>query len=398
MLTARAYTLRQKSRLAISLSWIAGYANVVVLIYTGMMISHVTGNLTHFGQLLVDRKWALALLTISMPLCFLLGAMLSGVCVQLATRMHRRSIYIVPMALQAGLLAVLSIVIAIQDSGAIIKGSRAAELAFYLTIALGSVAMGMQNATITSISGAVVRTTHLTGVMTDIGTEIVAFALWLRDKTRRRGLSRWKRVALGVVRQPDAHKLALLISIVGSFGFGVLVGTIVHDYMPRLGLVPPVLFLLWIVFIDWREPIADVKAVDHLSDPELRSLGLEPSMLPRGVGIYRVAPSMSGLKHQAPDFMAWAGELPREMRVCILSIAHGVHLDDDACLSLKLAADSLMEMDRQLLLAGIASDDYDALDRNGVTETIPMQNLCSDLEFAIARAMTITEPSAARSV
>lgn len=389
MLTARAYTLRQKSRLAISLSWIAGYANVVVLIYTGMMISHVTGNLTHFGQLIVDRKWHLAWISISMPICFVLGAMISGVCVQIATRLHRRSIYIVPMALQAGLLAVLSVVIAAQNSGAIVKGTHAADVAFYLTIALGSVAMGMQNATITSISGAAVRTTHLTGVLTDIGTEVVSFVLWLRDKTRRRGLERWRRVARGILRQPDAHKLALLISIAGSFGFGVCAGAIVQDYFPRLGLLPPVLFLLWIVLVDWREPIADVKVVDHVSDPELRSIGFEPSMLPKGVGIYRVAPAMAGMKHQAPDFTAWVDELPRNTSVCILSIAHGVHLDDEACQSLRAAADLLRQEDRDLLLAGIASADYEVLDRNGVTAAIPVQNLCSDLEFAIARAISM---------
>lgn len=389
MLTARAYTLRQKSRLAISLSWIAGYANVVVLIHSGMMISHVTGNITHFGQLLIDRKWQLAALTISMPLCFFLGAMLSGICVQVATRLRRRSIYIVPMAIQASLLGVLSVVIALQDSNAFPKGSDAAALAFYLSISLGSTAMGMQNATITSISGAVVRTTHLTGVITDAGTELVSLALWLRDKTRRRGIERWRRVIRGILRQPDARQLALLISIAGSFLFGVCVGTFVHDFVPRLGLIPPVLFLLWIIFVDWREPIADVKAVDHVSDPELRSIGFEPSMLPSGVGIFRVAPSMSGLKHHAPDFAAWANEVPREVNVCILSIAHGVHLDDEACQSLRAVAEEFQEHDRHLLLAGIASDDYDALDRNGVTHVIPIQNLCTDLEFAVARALSL---------
>lgn len=389
MLTARAYTLRQKSRLAISLSWIAGYANVVVLIHTGMMISHVTGNITHFGQLLIDRMWSVAALTISMPLCFFLGAMLSGVCVQVATRLRRRSIYIVPMAVQAGLLALLSVVIAVQDSGALDKGSDGAAMVFHLSITLGSVAMGMQNATITSISGAVVRTTHLTGVITDAGTSLVALSLWLRDKTRRRGIDRWRRVLRGVVRQPDARQLGLLMSIAGSFLFGVCVGTLAHDVVPRLGLIPPVLFLLWIIFIDWREPIADVKAVDHVSDPELRSIGFEPSMLPGGVGIFRVAPAMSGLKHQAPDFAAWAAEVPRDVKVCILSIAHGVHLDDGACQSLRAVADAFQTDDRQLLLAGIASEDFDVLDRNGVTDVIPVQNLCSDLEFAVVRAMSL---------
>ncbi len=59
MLTARAYSFRQKSRLAISLSWIAGYANVVVFLHSGMMISHVTGNVTHFGEALTGLLYPL---------------------------------------------------------------------------------------------------------------------------------------------------------------------------------------------------------------------------------------------------------------------------------------------------------------------------------------------------
>src|SRR6266568_4219998 len=40
-----------------------------------------------------------------------------------------------------------------------------------LEAALLCVAMGMQNSLVTRLSGAVVRTTHLTGVITDIGIE-----------------------------------------------------------------------------------------------------------------------------------------------------------------------------------------------------------------------------------
>jgi hypothetical protein len=43
MLSARAYSFRMKSRLAISLGWIGGYTNVVSLVILGVMSSHVTG-------------------------------------------------------------------------------------------------------------------------------------------------------------------------------------------------------------------------------------------------------------------------------------------------------------------------------------------------------------------
>src|SRR4051812_34137112 len=51
MLSASAYSFRQKSRLAISLSWVAGYTNVIAFLMCGhIVVSHVTGNITHFGE------------------------------------------------------------------------------------------------------------------------------------------------------------------------------------------------------------------------------------------------------------------------------------------------------------------------------------------------------------
>ena len=60
MLSASAYSFRQKSRLAISLSWVAGYTNVITFIACAVVISHATGNVTHFGKAVADRKDALS--------------------------------------------------------------------------------------------------------------------------------------------------------------------------------------------------------------------------------------------------------------------------------------------------------------------------------------------------
>src|SRR5688572_1050441 len=61
MLSASAYSFRQKSRLAISLSWVAGYTNVILLILCGVVVAHATGNVTHLGQYLAEgdftRAW-----------------------------------------------------------------------------------------------------------------------------------------------------------------------------------------------------------------------------------------------------------------------------------------------------------------------------------------------------
>ncbi len=54
MLSAQAYSFRLKSRLAISLSWVAGYTNVILLITCGETVSHMTGNSTHLGNAAAD--------------------------------------------------------------------------------------------------------------------------------------------------------------------------------------------------------------------------------------------------------------------------------------------------------------------------------------------------------
>jgi uncharacterized membrane protein YoaK (UPF0700 family) len=389
MLTARAYTLRQKSRLAISLSWIAGYTNVVTLIYCGVMTSHITGNATHLAQHaaeLFDRP-TLALPGLQFCLflvgTFFLGAVISGVMMQTARRHEVRSQYILPIALEGVLLLALS--------GCVMYylGHPMTRASVYLMSGLACCAMGLQNATITQVSGSVVRTTHLTGVLTDLGTDTVSLFLWLRDKTRRRGTVRWRRVSRAIVRHPSAQRVALLGSIAGSFLVGVLAGTLVTLHMPMVALGPPVLFLLFIVWIDYYQPIADIKLIDTVADPELRAHGIDQSMLPDALAIYHVAPRLIGTQHHAPNFVAWVDDLPKRCRVAIVSLHHFMHFDGEAALDLQAAAQKLQAHDRRIILAGIRDDHYEILSRYGVTETIGIEDLCTDLEFAVARATAL---------
>ena len=166
-----------KSRLAISLSWIGGYTNVVSLMLLGVTTSHVTGNVTHFGQVLVQWKSANVLFYSALLISFVLGAASSGLMMEAARLRGMRSKYILPLAVEATLLAVFSLGV----SG-LLNGRPLGDPQLYWMSATAAFAMGLQNATITSISGAVVRTTHLTGVMTDLGLEGTQLLLWYWDR------------------------------------------------------------------------------------------------------------------------------------------------------------------------------------------------------------------------
>jgi uncharacterized membrane protein YoaK (UPF0700 family) len=392
MLAARAYSLRQKSRLAISLSWIAGYTNVATLIVCGMMSSHVTGNVTHLSQKLseyVDPWGSREPSFVSVAflgwvvLTFLAGAVLSGWMSESSRRAHVRSQFIPPLVVQAVLLSVFTVGVVLYH------GAPMSTTTLWLMTAVASCAMGLQNATITKISGAVVRTTHLTGVVTDLGLELVTFGYWLRDKLRHGGPRRLRRVAFATLRHPSAHRLALLATIFGSFVFGVVAGTLAIDHAPRLGLIPPVLFLLFIIAIDYFEPIADVKELDAVSDPELRSHGIEKSMLPKNLAIYRVAPRQAGQAHAAPQFGTWLDDVPKRSRVVILSLSRHTELDANAVLDLAEVARNLASHHRRLILANVTPAQFEQMQTHGLTDSLGTEDVCPDLEFAVARAVEV---------
>ncbi|HEX8916379.1 MAG TPA: DUF1275 family protein [Humisphaera sp.] len=402
MLSAGAYSFRQKSRLAISLTWVAGYTNVCAFIMLGgVVVAHVTGNVTHVGMAAAELPLGVAAAPAQLAffsfvvLAFLGGAVASGVMTELARRRGVRSKYMLPMAVQAGLLVALGVGTALHMSGTIRAGD---PVHHYWLAGVAAAAMGLQNATITRISGAVIRTTHLTGVVTDFGLESVQYALWALDRTRaplKNGNPAAHPWRLGRVwrvsrRQPAFLRLLLLASIVGSFLFGASAGTLAFYRAPSVALAAPVLFLLWICWVDWRKPIADVRELDPTADPD-HGGAIDKSMLPDGVGLYRLAHHRRDHAHHAPDFAAWMDRLPKHWRVVILAVSPMTHFDKDSALDLAAAVQRLRSRRRDLILVGVKPVQYKALMRGGLIDVLGPQNVAADLEFAVARAMNVLE-------
>lgn len=399
MLSAQAYSFSQKSKLAISLSWIGGYTNIVCLLVSGHFVSHVTGNLTFFGRDLVDHlaKGFPSLADSVIPeaglqaalfgflvIMFFFGAVISAVMTQLAIRWGFPSKYILPTLTEAALLVFYAWGIRGHPTLSENEGWRY----FYLTGA-AALAMGLQNATITLIAGSVVRTTHLTGVVTDLGLESVQYLIWYADQWRDR-TGRTSRLLRISQRHPTTLRLALLISIFGSFLTGVVTGTIAHHVLAGRGtlefvMVPPVLFLLWLMFRDWFRPIADVRELDPVSDADLQRAGILPGSLPREIGIYRLHPP-SRANARAPNFQHWADLLPAHWKVVILALAPTIYFDENAALDLDATVRALHKSGRHLVLCHITPLQFKQLQSQGGLTNFGELNICSDIEFAVARA------------
>jgi len=391
MLSASAYSFRMKSRLAISLSWVAGYTNVITFIVCAVVTSHATGNVTHFGKALTDRltgayrgePWAVTRETIyfgALVLSFFLGAVVSAFTTEGARRAGFRSKYILPIAIQALLLCGLKMALDYY------RVEPSAFLYYAITLT-ASFAMGLQNATITKVSGAVVRTTHLTGVVTDMGLEGVQYLLWAWDKTRARRPGRRARVWRVSQRHPGVLRLALLASIVGSFLFGVVAGTAAWHYLPQYAMIAPVAFLLWMIIVDWRKPIADVRELDLLSDPDHGGYADLRALLPPELGIYRLTHHRRDAVHHAPDFQQWVERLPRHWRVVILAVSPLTHFDNEGALDLLAAVQKLRAAHKDLVVCGVNRPQFAVMRDAGLADELGVENFCPDLDIAIARAM-----------
>jgi uncharacterized membrane protein YoaK (UPF0700 family)/anti-anti-sigma regulatory factor len=384
MLSARSYSFRQQSRLAISLSWIGGYTNIITFLSCGRLVSHVTGTVTMFGHSAAQHASADTLYFAFLLGLFGLGAALSAVMTEMAKRRGKRSKYVIPMAAQAVCLLIVAIGLHAHPR---VAANQTATI--YWMTGLASLAMGLQNATITKISGAVVRTTHLSGILTDLGLESVQFFLWYRDQTRGRQWARTGRVLKISQRHPSFLRLLLLASIFGSFLFGVIGATYIYGRWPTYALLPPVAFLTWIILLDWFKPIADVRELDLLSDPELKIEGIVKNLLPPELSLYRLFCRDGRSEHRAPNFQLWADRLPAQCRVLILAVSPLTRFDSNAVLDLEAAVHKLHARDMKVILSGITPTQYRSLDAQGVKNIMNLENLCPDLELAIARGINL---------
>lgn len=139
---------------AITLSCVAGMVNVVGFLgFEHQAVSHLTGTTSQLGMAMAQGDWRSIGHLWGLLIAFSLGAMLSGLIIQdSALQLGRR--YGIALALESALLFLAIPLFKHQQ----IWGAMSAAMA-----------CGLQNAMATTFSGAVVRTTHLSGMFTDLG-------------------------------------------------------------------------------------------------------------------------------------------------------------------------------------------------------------------------------------
>jgi uncharacterized membrane protein YoaK (UPF0700 family) len=196
----------------------AGYVNAIGFLQVHEHgLTHLTGQVTKAGIELADGGLADAGRALGLVLWFFLGAIISGLIIRRSELAERGAPYAVAMLVEAALLA--------GAATLLIRGTSWGA-------SLAAMAAGLQNALATSYSGAVVRTTHMSGIVTDLG---VHFGHALRGEPIE-----WWRVRL----------LGLLL---GSFLLGGLLGGVMFPLLRAWALIPPaVLIASGAFYFMWR--------------------------------------------------------------------------------------------------------------------------------------------------
>lgn len=151
------------------LSMNGGCINAGGFLATGRFVSHVTGFATLFGVDVTGHQVEAALGILSVPLFFLLGALIAGLLIDRPIHHGKKPHFDWVMGLSAACLFLAASGGKLLQFG--IFGSTGLK-ENYLLLVLLCLASGLQNGAITSSSGASVRTTHLTGLTTDLGLGI----------------------------------------------------------------------------------------------------------------------------------------------------------------------------------------------------------------------------------
>lgn len=154
-------TLKHNLRIASVLSFVAGIVNVAGFLSVQRLTTNVTGHFAFFvDEIFKFNLWE-GFIYFLYIFFFFLGSFISNVIVEIVSKINDKLIYIIPIFIESLILFLVAFF------GEFLISKNPNLLAFSLLFA-----MGLQNSLVTTISNATVRTTHLTGLFTDLGIEL----------------------------------------------------------------------------------------------------------------------------------------------------------------------------------------------------------------------------------
>jgi len=195
--TGQNRTFKHNLRLAILLCLNAGFINAAGFIAFNVLTTNVTGHAALLAVGIASSNFHSVRTVALWLLLFLAGAFSSGLIISKVGR-EKASAYSLPI------LIIIVVILSVAMFGHVYD-HRPIETEYFAGSLL--FAMGMQNALVSMVSGSVVRTTHLTGIVTDLGIDLSALI------TNRKNMPAYM-----------SNRIILRVTIIVSFLLGGIIG------------------------------------------------------------------------------------------------------------------------------------------------------------------------------
>lgn len=166
-------TQKHNLHIASLLSFVAGVVNVAGFLAVQRLTTNVTGHFAFFVDEFFKLNFLEGLIYFLYIFFFLLGSFFSSFLIEVVNKINGSFIYRIPVIIES----IILILVAIFGEGWTQHSPN--MIAFSLLFA-----MGLQNSLVTKISNATVRTTHLTGLFTDLGIELSQLFFYKQKEQR----------------------------------------------------------------------------------------------------------------------------------------------------------------------------------------------------------------------
>ena len=213
-------------RLAALLSFVAGMVNVTGVLSIQTLTTNVTGHFAYFAEEIMKRDYAAAITFFVFTIFFLLGAFTSNFLAELISRKHPNLSHVIPISLEM----IVLISVGIFGAQSSLSSTEGKWIAFSMLFA-----MGIQNSLVTKISQSTVRTTHLTGLFTDLGIELSQLFFYKKPNEKKKLKT----------------SIYLRLSIITFFFIGCISGGFLYNLLEMKTLFVAATFLLLALLYDY---------------------------------------------------------------------------------------------------------------------------------------------------
>ncbi|MDN3584218.1 YoaK family protein [Mucilaginibacter flavus] len=223
-------TLKQNLMLASSTAFVSGVTNIAGMVAFLAFSANITGHVANLAKHIVQQNFREIIVFAIWLLMFFAGAFLSNFIVRSFEHKSRYKAHSIPIAMET----VLLLFVAIYGH----NFYRETDLEREVVIGFIIFSMGLQNGLVSTISGGLIKSTHLTGLFTDLGGDI---SEWLHPRIAKTDVIR--------------NKIYIRLTVLSFYLIGAIAGGILFNMYDFAIFYFIPLILLTILYYD-LSPIA----------------------------------------------------------------------------------------------------------------------------------------------